>query len=759
MIEEQPVSDSQVKESEPDMIDTFTKQEFEEALPRGWKYAGFDGGEYTYLYPVDVEVGILIRSSVGSNGYSADAGEDSIRIWLVRRLDESPLGSKLTRWVTRQPHWHIRLENQIKELVSLRQRAGNCSICNKPKGIFITKKDGPNKGRPFAKCSDDSHKSFVWLDQPSPVLLKDHDLFSNPYPSPVLLGASTSSEAKNKSNHTESADVLVSSGTGVQPVLLDGSAVVPDKVSSFPLPGADAALSSSETGEVQSSGGLSFLKKPASPVVPVAKKEFVDSSFQIAFYDCVKADDGHIRLDARAGSGKTTTGAKSCSYIPSNQTVFFMVFAKSNQLDMAEKVPSHVRATTAHAAGYADIRRAYPSVKLDEKKMWALLGRRYEYNDGVKASGTDILKLVSLCKNTLRAPTPENLDWLCDRFGINPNGNLEVVYAATAKLYQDSLNISDTVVDYDDMLLVPALGRVAVEQADILYVDEAQDTNAAQQAYYLKAVKSDGRLFFIGDEKQAIMGFRGADTEAMDNLSAALNPTRLPLSICYRCPRKVIELAQTIVPDIQAREDAPDGIVEDIDEVQFATKVKPGDMVLCRLNAPLVKPAFQLIRNGIKAVIRGRDIGKNLAQLIKKVQRRYHTCGLPDTLAALSNYVVAEEYKLLATKKENQAQMLRDQFETIVALADGCHTSDDLRVRIEGDYTRGIKGIFSDDNEGVVFSTVHKAKGLESDRVFVLKPELLNPQKFDKQEWQLRQLENLRYVCWTRAMSELYFVR
>lgn len=472
-------------------------------------------------------------------------------------------------------------------------------------------------------------------------------------------------------------------------------------------------------------------------------------------YDLTMADEKYPNFLANGivvhNSGKTTSTAEASKRLSKNLSIKFMVFSKANQLDMADKVPSHVEATTAHASGYADIRRQYPDVKLEERKTYLLLDRRYEYNDQVKHVGSEIAKLVSLCKNTLKEPTAANLDYLCDRFGIVANGQQDVIYDAVSKLYQDSQN-ETSLIDFDDMIHWPAIGKVSVSQSDVLIVDEAQDTNAAQQAFYLQAVKSSGRLIFVGDTHQAIFGFRGADTSAMDNLSKVLSPNNLPLSICYRCGHAMVELAKSIVPQIEAWDNAPDGKVSTVTETQFSKSVQYGDMVLCRLNAPLVKPAFDLIRQGKKATIRGRDIGKGLTNLLRKMQKRAHrTLNLNEMISDLAKYTQHESAKLIAAHKENQADTLQDQFETLLALSDGCYAVSDLERR--------ISQVFSDEaGDGVVFSTIHKAKGLEANRVYILKPELL-PFPRAKAEWQIEQERNLTYVSYTRARQELIFVR
>lgn len=56
-----------------------------------------------------------------------------------------------------------------------------------------------------------------------------------------------------------------------------------------------------------------------------------------------------------------------------------------------------------------------------------------------------------------------------------------------------------------------------------------------------------------------------------------------------------------------------------------------------------------------------------------------------------------------------------------------------------------------------MLSTIHKAKGLENDRVFFLCPELI-PSRFATQPWQYEQERNLKYVAITRAKRELIYV-
>lgn len=150
-------------------VDIFTKAQFESALPVHkqtgeplWRCDGLRDGEYEYLMPIDSLSAILIRSSIHSDGFSAESGEDSIRAWLVNNEDK-PLGSKVSKRVTRVPGWETRLKETLRTLWQWRKTAGNCPHCNQPLKIFKVKKPGPNKGRVFAKC--EHHNGWVWLDE------------------------------------------------------------------------------------------------------------------------------------------------------------------------------------------------------------------------------------------------------------------------------------------------------------------------------------------------------------------------------------------------------------------------------------------------------------------------------------------------------------------------------------------------------------------------------------------------------------------
>jgi DNA helicase-2/ATP-dependent DNA helicase PcrA len=63
-----------------------------------------------------------------------------------------------------------------------------------------------------------------------------------------------------------------------------------------------------------------------------------------------------------------------------------------------------------------------------------------------------------------------------------------------------------------------------------------------------------------------------------------------------------------------------------------------------------------------------------------------------------------------------------------------------------------IQNLFTDQDGGVKLATIHKAKGLEADRVFWMTPAKC---RTPRQEWQKEQERNLCYVATTRAKCTL----
>lgn len=132
-----------------------------------WRCVGLVNGEYTYLVTLgdSKPAKILVRSSVDQTGWSRATGEDSIRVYVVDK-DMNPLSGKANRWTTRLPGWQERMTEIIRFLAQMAIKIGVCPRCADHGLIRLNKvkKDGPNKGRWFIACKE-SNCHFEWQNK------------------------------------------------------------------------------------------------------------------------------------------------------------------------------------------------------------------------------------------------------------------------------------------------------------------------------------------------------------------------------------------------------------------------------------------------------------------------------------------------------------------------------------------------------------------------------------------------------------------
>jgi len=477
--------------------------------------------------------------------------------------------------------------------------------------------------------------------------------------------------------------------------------------------------------------------------------KFKPSKYQQDIFDWVSStQSGNLVVEALAGSGKTTTGVEIFRLLPTHLDSIFVAFNKHIADELGKRLPAPARARTYHSLGYQIVRNNFGQVKVDNKKVDILLSKFMpkEYNYWKYPA---IRKLTGLVKANLRSTDYATLEEMADYYGIDLNNGLDPyeIFDAVRRVIKESAEWT-SIVDFDDMCWLPIHLDLPARQYDFLFVDELQDTNTVQTELVLRSVKPDGRIIGVGDRLQSIYAFRGADSEAMPKFINRTNADVLPLSITYRNPKNIVDLVTSKFPNIPLEfpDWAIDGEVQMIDEKTASNEYDEGDMVLCRVNAPLVRPCFALIREGKKATIRGRDIGKNLATIVKKMKAENDIHIL---MMRLRDYKLREVTKLLEADKLSQATVLEDKVDTIVAISDGCENVTQV--------TNKIETTFRDEVEGVIFSSIHKAKGLEAKNIYLLHPELL-PHPMAKQPWEWQQERNLEYVAYTRTLKKLSIV-
>jgi superfamily I DNA/RNA helicase len=411
-----------------------------------------------------------------------------------------------------------------------------------------------------------------------------------------------------------------------------------------------------------------------------------------------------------------------------------------------------------------------------------------------------ICQLVDLCKMNLVNLYPDGdpderggsiLD-LAAHYDIDLNGRPAQVLDLVPRVLEESKNVAEHgVITYADMIWLPIALNLNVYRYDMLLVDEAQDLNRCQQAL---ATRAGRRLILCGDPRQAIYGFAGADSESMSRMERELTGTdrgciHLPLTVTRRCGRAIVAEAKQLVPDFDAHETNPEGkitfrsmsseksttVPEDANNYHLL--VADGDMVLCRCNAPLVSECFRFIKNGRKANIQGRDVGAGLIRTVEKLMKGYvppptqsprldsaerqeaqdivTTAEIVELHRRLSDYTRDEMAKEHTKRNPSEQRIinLQDKEDCIGCFTEGAKTTAEVVAK--------INAVFTDDKDvqGIRLSSVHKAKGLEAKRVFILTPKgAPMPHPMAKSPWERAQEMNIKYVAITRAIEELVYV-
>ena len=498
--------------------------------------------------------------------------------------------------------------------------------------------------------------------------------------------------------------------------------------------------------------------------------EYTPSRYQQAIYDYIEHESGNLVVEAAAGSGKTTTLVKCVTLIPANKRILLCAFNKDIVEELKKKTSDleNVSVMTLHGLGLRMLTNNYPGIhpvpngfkydsyiKNNLRELSSLDTRRLSrsmycrYVDNIK-------KYVDYGRYYM-CQTERDLDFIEDRYDIETVRDEKRI--ALEVMEWGKTELED--IDFVDMIWFPHVLNLKPNglQFDYIMVDECQDMNKAERELILKCRKMGTRLVSVGDSNQMLYSFAGGDPDSFNALKSIPNTKCLPLSISYRCPKNVVDFAKKLVPSIEANEaNTNEGKV--LYDVSL-DDVAPGDMVLCRNNAPLIQVYNEFLKLGKKAFIRGKDIGSNLKNLVKsaKQEKINIDCREDGLFVRLYDDLFVTRNKLMEKLSIDAATAMKspiidaklDMIKALEVLSEGLSTTDELIAKIDEIFPK------RDKSEGIALSTVHKAKGLEANNVFVVCRSLM-PSKSAKKDWEVQQEHNLMYVAYTRAKNMLCFV-
>lgn len=477
-------------------------------------------------------------------------------------------------------------------------------------------------------------------------------------------------------------------------------------------------------------------------------------------------------VSARAGSGKTYTIVKAAFGIKPGHLSVAVAFNKKIATELQERLPQHVTASTLNSIGHRAWMSALNGVRiqLDADKMFRLTKNLFPQDvddpDGEEFSA--VLALGRAAKSVGIVPKGAPMG----KIGIVPDDGdswEDLAWQKDISLSEVTISITRSIllasikeayagtIDFDDQIYMSVLFGGRFTRYHTVIVDEAQDLSLLNHLMLKKMVGT--RLIAVGDPFQAIYGFRGADSDSMENLRDLMGiplENVLGLTESFRCPQVVASRQTTWVPDFVAHSSCKPGKVSDWRSQPSGWSlddVPDHGVVICRNNAPLMQVAFALIKSRRPVQILGRDIGANLSKLLLKIGNKDRSRDLNEMPSMIDAWRQDELKK--AEGKESRHGTIHDKADSLAIL---CEASG---AKTLGEACDFILGLFSDImRPGVTLSSGHRSKGLEWDWVMHL-DSFRVPSRFARKAAEngnqapLRQELNLRYVIETRTKDDL----
>lgn len=408
-----------------------------------------------------------------------------------------------------------------------------------------------------------------------------------------------------------------------------------------------------------------------------------------------------------------------------------------------------------------------------------------EINEGwrhlrdVKARLLNICNKYRLSIDKRSYMTDEEFKSMLEHYGIFEKYEMQAkTFEQEFKLYKranerllaegNSMIESHGILDFIDMLYFPnQRNYMPNEMYDFIFVDECQDLSKAQLMIVARYLRKDGRLLAVGDPYQSIYGFAGADAESYNRIKRVFKAQELKLTKCFRCPQNVISLAKEVRIDIEGFKQER-GVTETISETDVLSYIKAGDLVISRRKSPLMELAFNLIEKKKEVRVHPDEVDEIINDLKSpfKIEERTRYLNDKEYDALKKKVLKREVQRYIKEVDSNPDEAIKKVL--IQNFEDDLNTKLDLisQKRVEwgenniDEIVRKYRAlIVSNSKSAIKLSTIHRAKGLENDRVFILNYDQLPEIRPNQKDWEKEQEWNLKYVAITRAKQELYMVR
>jgi ATP-dependent DNA helicase Rep len=280
--------------------------------------------------------------------------------------------------------------------------------------------------------------------------------------------------------------------------------------------------------------------------------------------EAVKYLDGPLLVLAGAGSGKTRVITQKivyliekCGYKP--KEIAAITFTNKAAREMQERVGKMLESKSTKGLTIA----TFHSLGLQMlRQEAALLGYKPQFSILDSSDSFKILAdvLATTDKQLLRKTQWQISSW--KNAFINPDqakqlADEELTHAAAKvyQIYQQTLKAYQA-VDFDDLIKLPVeLFEQHPEALDkwqrklkYLLIDEYQDTNTCQYKLVKMLTGIEGRFTAVGDDDQAIYGWRGADVENLRQLTEDFSRLKvIKLEQNYRSTVRILRAANQVI--------------------------------------------------------------------------------------------------------------------------------------------------------------------------------------------------------------------
>ena len=506
----------------------------------------------------------------------------------------------------------------------------------------------------------------------------------------------------------------------------------------------------------------------------MSEKKIVPTDEQVAIIDAARTSSKNIMCKSYAGCTKTTTIEMMGRALPVRPTLY-LVFNVRNKKEAEARMPPHIHCKTVNGLGNeawnrTTGRRCIVDVDKLSKILKNVIKSNPEFQGTSREQWGDVLNLINRARVSGLIPeqfvdfqglipdTEEGWQEIANQIWLEINEGH--IYLAREVLILSIKMAFQGTIDYTDQIYMSALFGGAFTKYPEVMLDESQDLSPLMHMMVAKAAIA--RLTAVGDPLQAIYAFRGADSASMEKIRSLKEDwVDLPLTLTFRCPKLTVARQQGHAPGYRAHESNPEG------EHFFLAKQAWGidtieDLAanghitfLCRNNAPIIAAALRIIRSERGCTVLGREIGKSLVTLSKKI--------LPDERASIT--MCAEKVNEWATRetslatvagKDARVAVIQDKKECLLAILESPLCKDAGTMRDLLDH------MFEGSNIRITLSTGHKAKGGEWPTIVSLDPWRI-PSKYALAEAARgnpiphEQDMNLKYVIETRSQATTIF--